>query len=170
MILLLIIGGTLIVRWRHTPGLVAVYALVPAVSLLAFSLLFQWQVFGSRYLLPFFCLSAPLAGLIMGSMRRWHSGMLVSGLLVVACLPWLFGIRTRPLLAAQEGGGLVSVLAEPRTQLMFANGPYLEKPYTDMAGCDPRSGLQVGGIDVGRRSGGVPVVGPPGRAGGEPRN
>lgn len=134
MVLVLAAGVALLARRRRLPGRVMRYALVVASTFLAFSLLYKWQVFGSRYLLPFFALAAPIVGALAGRVLGRKGRLALAAVLVLGCLPWLLGIDTRPLIARGDDGRLRSVLTADRTDLIFANGPYLEKPYTEMAG------------------------------------
>ncbi len=101
--------------------------------MLIFSVIFKWQIFASRYHLPFFALLAPwVAAIGSASLRpRWIH--FASGLLLIASIPWLIGIRTRPLLPAWDNPKVNSLLTESRQNLMFASGDYLEIPYTEMA-------------------------------------
>ena len=62
---------------------------------------------------------------------RWLH--LASGLLLLASIPWLIGIRTRPLLPAWDDPKVDSMLTESRQNLLFASADYLKIPYTEMA-------------------------------------
>jgi hypothetical protein len=120
---------------------------------LGFSLLYKWQVFGSRYLLPFFALAAPIVGVLAERILGRRGLLGLAMVLALGCLPWLLGITTRPLVARDKAGGVSSILSASRTDLYFANGPYLEKPYTEMAnqveaaGCQ-RVGLMLSGAQA----------------------
>lgn len=154
MLLILGSGVFLLLRWRRSiPGVVVRYALVVASTFLAFSFLYKWQVFGSRYLLPFFALASPIVGVLAARILGRKGSFALAALLAVGCLPWLLGVETRPLLARDASGHLRSVLTSSRTDLYFANGPYLEKPYRDMtdqikaAGCQ-QVGLMLSGAQA----------------------
>ena len=118
---------------RSLPASLLGYSLVVASTFLAFSLLYKWQVFGSRYLLPFFALAAPIVGTFAVQRLGRKSAFALAATLALCSLPWLLGVETRPLIAAGADGELNSVITLNRTDLMFANGPYLEKPYSEMA-------------------------------------
>jgi len=153
MILLLVAGALVIFGWRRTQRDLVGYTLVVIATFLGFSLLYKWQVFGSRYLLPFFALGAPIVGVLAERIlgRRGLLGLAL--ILALGCLPWLLGITTRPLVARDTAGGVSSILSASKTDLYFANGPYLEKPYTEItdqvksAGCQ-RVGLMLSGAQA----------------------
>jgi hypothetical protein len=135
---------------RPQPRMIRWYGLAVLSSFVLFSLLFQWQSFGSRYHLPFFLLLSPLVATLL---ERAASPALLTGLIgvmFVASWPWLFGIDSRPLLSKRAEGGLGSIYTIPREQLYFANAPYLERPFTEMAdlirdgGC-PEVGISFAG-------------------------
>ncbi len=134
MLLVLAAGACLILWRRRSPQGLASYSAAVATTFLAFSLLYKWQVFGSRYLLPFFALAAPIVGTLAERVLGRKGGFALAAALALACLPWLVGVDTRPLIARDADGRLKSVLTADRTDLIFANGPYLEKPYLEMAG------------------------------------
>jgi hypothetical protein len=140
----------LLVRRREAGAICAGYALVTASTLIVFSAVFKWEVFGGRYLLPFFVLFAPAAGVALARLARPSVQAAAAAMLVVACWPWLTGIRSRPLIERPGDSTIRSVLVESRVRAYFANGLYLEDPYREMAAeveaasCD-RVGLMLGG-------------------------
>lgn len=105
------------------------YAVAAALTFVAFSLLFKWQAFGSRYHLPFFLLVAPLFGTVMGSLLRRSLRLALIVGLFAACLPWLLGIDSRPVLPRPDQPSVVSA---SRPELYFTNAPYLQRPYREM--------------------------------------
>ena len=97
-----------------------VYSLVAISTFLLFSIGNTYQVFGNRLLVPFFLLSAPLVGLVIARFRPWPG--LVSGfLLLLAGLPWLLSLQSRPILPIPGQTISTSILDTPRLQLYFAN-------------------------------------------------
>jgi hypothetical protein len=153
MVLILGSGVLLFLRRRDLPDGLMGYGLVVALAFVAFSLLYKWQVFGSRYLLPFFALAGPGVGVLAERILDRRGTYALAALLVLASVPWLFGVQTRPLLARDENGRWTSILSTSRTMLIFGNGPYLEKPYVDMtdqikaAGCG-QVGLMLSGAQA----------------------
>jgi len=126
------------------------YALSSAATLIILSFLFKWQIFGSRYLLPFFVLFAPAAARALDWIGRPGLAAGIGLALAAASWPWLTGIRSRPLIERPGDSYVRSILVEPRTTLEFANGRYLQDPYSEIAaeisaeGCG-RVGLMLGG-------------------------
>jgi len=96
------------------------YTLTAISTYLLFSIGNTYQVFGSRLQAPFFLLAAPLVGLIVGLWRPWIS--LTAGyLLLLAGLPWLFSLQSRPILPIRGQTIPQSILSMSREQLYFTN-------------------------------------------------
>jgi len=112
-----------------------VIALMVAVlgGFVLFGWVFKWQIFGSRYHLALFVLLAPIAGGAMGGALSRRGSLAVGGLMLLGCLPWLVGVASRPIVPLPGEANSGSVLSEPRVDLLFANGPYLKEPYSEMA-------------------------------------
>ncbi|MEX0787468.1 MAG: hypothetical protein WD040_01580, partial [Anaerolineales bacterium] len=148
-LLLIPMAGWIALNSRLRRSKAGALLLAVAAGFFLFSFLFKWQIFGSRYVLPAFLLAAPIFGSTAESrLPRWGLGVLM-GVLFLASLPWTLANRTRPLLTLPDAP-VASVLFTPRTSLLFANGPYLESPYTEVAsrihaiGCDA-VGLELAG-------------------------
>ncbi len=138
----------LLVFIRPLPSHVRSYTVVILLSVVLFSLLFKWQLFGSRYHLPLFLLLSPL---VAGVLEREARPALVLGLIValsVASLPWLISIDSRPQVSRRGEGERGSILITPRARLYFSNAPYLEQPFTEMAELIRQSGCQDVGISL----------------------
>lgn len=134
--------GVLLLRNRQWAKSLFLYGGVVLGTFLAFSLLIKWQLYAGRYHLPFFVLMAPLVASIASQSLSQRTLNLLSVGLVLSSWPWLLGIKSRPLLPLDGSSPVGSVLTTPRTELYFANGPYLEKPYRTVtteildSGCD----------------------------------
>lgn len=132
---LLILGA--LVGWyrrrKRFSSEIPVYMVVVISGLLAFSLLFKWQLYAGRYHLPFFTLMAPFIAIVGEKVLGGSWLMLASVGLVLLAWPWLFQIKSRPLLTWPGETYVGSVLTTDRKDLYFANGPYLERPYEEMA-------------------------------------
>lgn len=119
-------GSFLLMSFTHKKQgwLVITYGLLVAATFLIFSYLYKWNVFGTRYQLPFFVLFAPAAVVILSKFEKIKLGNLVAILLVISCYPWVFQIASRPLIP-DPGSALVqgSILNESRLNLYFANAP-----------------------------------------------
>lgn len=133
-VLLIALGaGLLLVPKRSWPRVIYVYGLGWLLAALFFSAAFKWQLYASRYHLPFFALAAPWVAVVSSSTARPRLIHALSALLMIASIPWLIGIRTRPLLPAWDTPKVGSLLTESRERLLFASGDYLEIPYSEMA-------------------------------------
>jgi hypothetical protein len=142
--------GVIFVRRERRFSPLPAYALSVASAVIVLSFLFKWQIFGSRYLLPFFLLFSPAAARALDWLGRPGLAAGVGLALAAASWPWLTGIRSRPLIERPGDSTVRSVLVEPRISLYFANGLYLQDPQSEIAaeilreGCG-RVGLVLGG-------------------------
>jgi 4-amino-4-deoxy-L-arabinose transferase-like glycosyltransferase len=116
---ILIAAGTALLNKKYR-GLVCTYSLVAISTFLLFSIGNTYQVFGNRLLVPFFLLSAPLVGLVVARFRPWL-GLASGFLLVLAGLPWLLSLQSRPILPIPGQTISTSILDTPRLELYFAN-------------------------------------------------
>lgn len=127
-----------------------VLAGVVAGSVVAFGALYKWLPFNARLHTPAFMLFAPVTGCVLGTLRPERWARWIGAALVLSCLPWVVGLRTRPWIRLSDAESPRSVLTEERARLYFAEGPYLEAPYRTMvseierAGCD-RVGIMLSG-------------------------
>jgi len=98
-----------------------VYELLVLSTLLVFSIVFKWQIFSSRYHLPFFVLFAPAVGAVLAALLpRWATALL-SVSLVAASWYALVAIPNRPLIPAN---GSPSLLTAPRESFYGGPGTY----------------------------------------------
>ncbi len=118
-----------IVLWKPLGRHLLVYTLAAASTLVVFSVLFKWQIFGARYHLPFFVLFAPAAGYTLVRLLSVHGARAAGLVLMVISLPWLVSIDSRPLIPVAGQSTVGSVLTEPREKLYFANALHLVQPY-----------------------------------------
>lgn len=132
-VLILAALGLILFRKRERSHRLLIYSLTVTATFLCFSLLFKWQIFGSRYHLPFFLLWAPSAGWTMERMMGSRLAGAVALVLVAYSWPYLTGIESRPLLARGPDEFPGSILEESRRDLYFGNGPYLIEPYRQIA-------------------------------------
>lgn len=111
---------------------VLAYGFALAASVLVLSYLFKWQIFATRYHLMFFVLAAPIAGLFMERLlsSRWVILLLV--LMVLASVPWLLQIKSRPLVPVPGESYVGSIFTESRAVLYLANGTNLIEPYMEI--------------------------------------
>ena len=136
---------------RKIAGPLRWYALTAVATFLLFSIGNTVQVFGNRLLIPFFMLSAPLVGAIVA---RWRGALSISAgyVLLLAGLPWLFSLQSRPLLPIPGQTIDHSILSMSRLDLYFTNVGSLSSEQTRAvndiraAGCSS-IGLMLGGDD-----------------------
>ncbi|MGA9531681.1 MAG: glycosyltransferase family 39 protein [Anaerolineales bacterium] len=127
--LLIGLGAAAAYRRRLRSGILA-WTLMLLAAFILFAVLFQFSMFGARYHLALFLLISPAAAMWAESIlgRPWMKG--VSALLLLAAIPWLFAVESRPLVPLP--GDAPSVLTADRQQLMFAYAPGLEDTYSGL--------------------------------------
>ncbi len=107
------------------------YTLIVALTFLLFSFIYKWNAFGTRYHLAFFVLFAPAAGIILEKFDKFKPGYLVTTLLLIGAFPWLFSIKSRPvIITAGNDPGQKSILMDTRQDLYFANALSEREVYT----------------------------------------
>jgi hypothetical protein len=121
------------------------YAMVVALSFIAFSAVFRVSVFGSRYQMPFFVLAAPVvAAALLPLMPRGLVAVVAVGLLAGA-RPWLLELEQRSILPDRDGR---SLLTTDRDELYLPEGmvyPFQEiTAAIEKASCDS-VGVMLGG-------------------------
>lgn len=119
-------------RRKNLSGSSLTFAIILVASYLILSAVFQWKVTGSRYQLPFFALAGALVGLVVAQSKNQRMVVIVGAVLLLGSVPWLIGNQARPLVSGVRNASVNSILVEPRQQLYFSNGPYLEIPYREM--------------------------------------
>ncbi len=132
------------VAWRlrrRIPKSVFLYATLVGLTFVMLSAMFQWKPTGARYHLPFFVLMAPAAAVVLETVPWRPAAGAAIAILLLASVPWLLGNHSRPLVSGWPEADVDSVLVVPRRELIFANAPYLARPYGEMvtdvqqAGC-----------------------------------
>jgi hypothetical protein len=115
-IVLLLPAAFLWPAYRKKPGIIPLY-LVIVGTLLLFCIIFRWQPWQGRLLIPAYVLAAPLAGMWLGSLRqRWVPICLMLAMLATL-QPHLTYAGQRPLL----GGG--SIFRNSKTDQMSRTLP-----------------------------------------------
>jgi hypothetical protein len=145
---LIIVGSlALFVKRKEFPG-PALFALLLTGAFLVFCTLLKFQVWGSRFHVPFFVLGGAVGAIGLGALFRSDKALTrITWILVVAALPWLMFNRTRPLVTVSWDPGtpapapgtvrsmLVhwfpskSVLTAPRDSMRYVNRPALQSSY-----------------------------------------
>ena len=147
-LIILVFIPVLVLKRKQLNKNLKLYAILALSSMILFSIIFKWQIFASRYHLPFFLLNAPWVGVLVGQARHRAWGALFSIGLLLASIPWLFQIRSRPLIPRARESYVGSVLTESRMRLYVANGLYLLGPYTEITQRIRSSGCKVVGIAI----------------------
>jgi len=107
---------------------VLIYSGLSLSTFLVFSFIFKWQLFGSRYHIPFFVLIAPIVGVVLStcSTQLWRVGYLI--FFFILSIPWLVSIESRPILPTNATIPR-SIFIEDRKRLYFGSLPSLAVPY-----------------------------------------
>ncbi len=111
---------------------------------LTFCYVFKWQIFGTRYLLPFFALYAPLIGIAFTT--RWPAANIILGVgLLLAATPWLVSLQLRPIIP-RPGTYSDSLLSSPREVFYFAGARDTQSSYKQIAEKIQESGCRMVGL------------------------
>ncbi len=155
--LLVFLAGSMLWRRQEVPRIVWLYLLLLALGLLTLSYLFKWQIFASRYHLPLFVLAAAAAGYLMERIAPGAWILTFGSILILAALPWLFQVQSRPLIPREGDSYVGSVLTEPREVLMLANGQNLLEPYQEITRSIRESGCKEVGISLSGNAAEYPI-------------
>lgn len=121
--ILLLVG-----KWKGLQTELLIFSLLVLSTFLIYSFVFKWQIFGSRFHLPFFILLAPVMGTFFTQVLPMQL-LNIAGIIMLFCSwPWLMSIQSRPLIPDSESR-VGSILIEPRDALYFGNGPNYQYPY-----------------------------------------
>jgi len=118
----LILGSMLWVlvgRRGRNPYLMS-YGLMGASTYVVFCLMFRWQPFGNRYLLPFLVIMAPFAGNVLIRGLPSYMTMAVSGILLALAWQPLVHMETRPLLTPENPIEGIRAVLESRIDYYFS--------------------------------------------------
>jgi hypothetical protein len=128
---IIILGVVVILGIRRKENKqVWVYSLTVLLTFLILSIAYKFSIFGSRYHLAFFVLSAPFVG---AGLDKYFSNNLLAILglfLFISSWNWLVGIDQRPIWPKEQGG--VSLLANTRDDLYFPQDPSIRERYQEM--------------------------------------
>jgi hypothetical protein len=135
----------LISHTKRQDKFLLLYSTLCLSTLFVFSFIFKWQLFGSRYHVPFFLLISPIFGVVVSNIQFhiWRWGYLISFSLL--SVPWLVGIESRPLIPNNATINK-SVLEERREALLFGSSPDYLKPYEHVSQSILRSECNEVGI------------------------
>jgi 4-amino-4-deoxy-L-arabinose transferase-like glycosyltransferase len=102
------------------------YTLILVIAYILFSLLFKWQSYNSRLLLPWLTALGPLAGWIFEIIRPRAVWVGLVILFAFGGLPSLLANPSRPIISVGENK---SVLLTSRTEVMFYNFPEIRNEF-----------------------------------------
>jgi 4-amino-4-deoxy-L-arabinose transferase-like glycosyltransferase len=91
-----------------------------------FALLFKWQSYNSRLLLPLLIAVAPLAGWVSDAIRLRIVPVILMALFAIGGLRYLLANPSRPLISVYENE---SILLASRTDVLFYNSPEIRDDY-----------------------------------------
>ncbi len=115
----------LFINRKNPRSRAAVFLGLAAVSgMILFSSIFRWQVWGSRYFLPYYVLFAPLAGYAVRKIRVKGVSILLFALLSVVMVNPLVNNYSRSFSWSEENRN--SIWRMSRKGLLFANHPEVE--------------------------------------------
>ena len=127
-------------RWKALQPELVVFSLLVLSTFFIYSFVFKWQIFGSRFHLPFFILLAPVIGTSFARVLPVQVLNVAGIITLLLSWPWLMSIQSRPLIPDSESR-VGSILIESRDNLYFGNGPNYQYPYVEVterirdAGC-----------------------------------
>jgi hypothetical protein len=116
---------TLLKRKDASSREVVIFTSLLLISYVLFNFLLKWQASGSRWQLPYFFLFAPIIGYYFDKLDQYKVplGSIISTLLVLAAIPWLFSVKERPLFPMAEFTQNPSILNSSRAEMYFNTQP-----------------------------------------------
>ena len=109
------------------------------------------QLWGIRYQLGFFMLSAALVGVAVSWIRLKALPLALAFLLLLAAVPYTFLNNTRPLIGARPRTRSASIFLTTATDLLFISTPELQQQYTQAATMLEQSSCRQIGLVLRRR-------------------
>lgn len=127
---LLLAAVFLVIFRRKSIEPLAIFYGVAAISgFFLFSAIYKWQIVGSRFHLSFFVIVSPFVACLVCSFQTQYLSKLIGITLLLSTWPWLFGIRSRPIIPAASNTPIKSVLSEPRKSFYTVNVPWVVDQY-----------------------------------------
>ncbi len=102
------------------------YNLILIAGYFLFALLFKWQSYNSRLILPLLIAVGPLAGWVSDAIRPRIVVVVFTALFAIGGLRYLFANPSRPLINVGENE---SILLASRTDVQFYNSPEIRDDY-----------------------------------------
>jgi len=118
---ILLACGAVICRLRAISKTVLFYGSALFLCSILFCVCLKFQIWGSRLHLPLFVLAAPFVAAVLSGSKRLI--VILSGIMMLFCLPWVFLNDTRPLIGAGN------IFDTPRIDQYFKVAPKLKDPF-----------------------------------------
>ena len=141
-----------LVRYKQVNQINTIYLLLVLATFIVFSFTFKWQIFGSRYHLPFFVLLGATAGVFLARLFPHWLGVTI-GLILSLSTAWpLLNHATQPLLPLIENTTLHNATTASHPSERYPSLASPGNPYQQFAGMIQESGCQEVYIAVGGNS------------------
>jgi hypothetical protein len=137
----------LVLLGKEDPHILAYSGLI-FVSLALFCVLLKWEPTGAGLQLPFFFLFAPMVAFVLDKLEKYQAEAIVSVILIVCSLPWLFQTQERPIIVHPGRTVNTSIFAGDRTQLYFATNPEDAASYLTMTDEIKALGIEEIGLNL----------------------
>jgi hypothetical protein len=125
-----------------------IYQALVILGFVTFSFVFKWQIFGSRLLLPFFLLYAPVVGTFISLLVPAWAVSVVGVSLAASSFMWLVSIYPRPLIPLPGKTEWPSVLTASRERMYFTSIPGSYEPMKSITGRILDAGCEEVGIAI----------------------
>jgi len=132
-----------------------IYALTVLSTFLVLSTAYKFSIFGSRYHLAFFVLSAPVVGVGLDKYSSNFFLTLLGLFLFFSSWNWFVSIDQRPIWPKQEGG--VSLMESTRQDLYFPIVPYYRERYQEMTDLISKNSCDSVGVFLGGAGAEYPI-------------
>jgi hypothetical protein len=110
----------------------AIYLILVIATFIVFSFVFKWQIFGSRYQLPFFVLIGASIGALFFSLFPKWLGYLLIALFTISSIWPLLGNINRPLLPLLERASLNNSFSSSHQEIDYFGITPGNNPYRDI--------------------------------------
>jgi hypothetical protein len=118
------------IRSKKENKQVLIYSLTVLFTFLVLSTAYKFSIFGSRYHLAFFILSAPFVGFGLDKHISKPVLALLGLFLIISSWNWLVGIDQRPVWPKEQNG--VSLLSDTREDMYFPQDRSIGERYQEM--------------------------------------
>lgn len=130
--MLILISSCILIAIKNNPQRKTINLFMAALltGYVLFSSVTLWELYGSRFQMPFFVAFAPLFGLVVDFLGHRRLAYGIGVFLLISALPWVLFNRTRPLIGwTPRITAIPSIFQDDRRGLLFANHPEFREPY-----------------------------------------